>query len=221
MRIKEIKLKTQRLNQMITFYTEQVQLSIIHQTDNSVSFEIGESILTFLATDKMTYPYHFAINIPSHSVLECYHYYKKSLKFEDYVENPSLEIPIYDFSHWKAEALYFFDPDQNIVEFIAREGIQTPLVEKFSSKQLLSVSEMGIVLDDCLESAKELKEKYKIPSFIYSEGSAAFKPIGTDNGLLILVRENRVWYASDFLAKKQFCGVKFESGGEEFEVTFS
>lgn len=221
MNIKEIKLKTRQLAQITAFYSQQLHLSIVEKTEAAVSFQIGNSLLTFLQTEEKTYPYHFALNIPSHSVLECYHFYKKSVDFVANVEDPSLEIPVYDFVNWNAEALYFFDPDFNIVEFIARDGIQTPLLEAFSTKHLLSISEIGIVVDDCVETAKELEAKYKIPSFIHSKGSASFKPIGTDTGLLILVKENRVWYASDFLARKQFCGVLFESKGNEFEINFS
>jgi len=221
MKIKEIKLRTQRLIQVVDFYSQQLHLSIIHQTEEAVSFKVGDSILTFLKSEEVTHPYHFALNIPSHSILECYHYYRKSIDFVANVEDSSLEIPVYDFINWNAKALYFFDPDYNIVEFIARDDIQIPLLGEFTYKQLLSIGEMGIVVDDCLETARELDDKYQIPSFIRSEGNASFNPVGTDTGLFILVKENRVWYASDFLARKQFCGVRFEREGKEFEVAFS
>ena len=218
MRIKEIHLLTPRLEAIKTFYSQQLGLEIIRETQNSITFLSGSNSITFTKTDQKTYPYHFAFNIPSGSVRECYAFFHDKLDFIPNVEDENLQPPVYDFSGWKAEALYFFDPDQNILEFIARNPIEQKLEGTFGFKDVLYISEMGIVNDGCFDYAKGIKEKYGLDDFIRSKGRDDFYAMGDDEGLLILVKNDRIWYATDFPAKKQYSRIVFEHQGKTHEI---
>lgn len=219
MKIKEIQLLTSQLSVLEDFYTQRLYFKITRKNSDSISFQAGNSILTFIQSSTTTEPYHFAFNIPSQSIIECYDCYKDKLKFLDNVENPKIQPPVYDFTDWNAKALYFLDPDNNILEFIAREDIDIPLKSPFTNQNIINISEVGIVVDNALKAANEYKEKYGISTFSRSKGSSSFHPLGNDTGLLILVQEKRIWYTTNFKAKKQFSRIRMEMNGKEFDFS--
>jgi len=65
--------------------------------------------------------------------------------------------PVVAFPDWNALALYFHDPAGSIVEFIAHRDIEGegPTDGAFTPRELLGVSEMGIV-DDKRSTAEAL-----------------------------------------------------------------
>ena len=219
MKIKEIQLLSSQLSVLEDFYTQKLLLKIIKKSPESISFQVGNSILTFIHSSSKTAVYHFAFNIPEHAIPACYHYYKDKLVFLKNIENLNIEPPVYDFINWNAKAIYFLDPDHNILEFIARKGIGISLEKSFTENDIINISEMGIVVDDALETAKDYKEKYGISTFSKSSGSSSFHPLGDDEGLLILVKEKRVWYTTNFKAEKQFSRIRMEMNGKEFDFS--
>lgn len=218
MKIKEIQLRTRNLGAIATFYHQQLGFKIQEESADTISFKSGSNTITFIATDKVTHPYHFAFNIPSGSIRECYEFFKDKLEFIPNIEDESIHPPIYDFVNWKAEALYFYDPDHNILEFTAREPIQCPLNGTFGYHDILYVSEMGIVNDGCMSYAKMIKERYGMEAFSRSVGRDEFYTMGDDEGLLILAKQDRIWYATDFKAEKQASRIIFEHLGKTHEI---
>ncbi len=216
MQLQKIVIHTQSIKKVKEFYYDILEFPIHQEKQGLISFIIGSSILEFLETKNTIFPYHFAFNIPSFSILECYEYYHKKISFLKPIINRFSTI--FDFADWNAKSLYFLDHENNILEFIAREDIHYPLKEKFSSKDILSISEMGIVVDNAIEAGKYFLENYNIPPFIRSEGHEKFKPIGDDFGLLILCKENRNWFPTNIKAKKQFTQITLEIDGNIFEI---
>lgn len=101
-----------------------------------------------------------------------------------------------DFVNWNARSVYFFDAAGNIVELIARSDLHNETAAPFSSKQFLSISEIGLVfLPDEIETrTANLLEQYSLSFFDKQPPFSHFKAVGDDEGLFIVVTEHRAWY---------------------------
>ena len=115
MQIKKLKIFTTKILEQIRFYSEVLNLEVLSQTEDSISFKIGRSILEIEKAPKST-PYHFAINIPSNQENEALAWLINRVDILKYGNNE-----IQTFDAWNAKAIYFYDKDKNIVEFIARK----------------------------------------------------------------------------------------------------
>ena len=138
MNIKELQLFTPNLKAQTKFFTEILELDIAESSDNSVSFQIGHSILKLVDRKAFT-PYHYAITIPANQEKEALQWLKKRVDILKYEEE---EIQYFDF--WDAYAIYFYDADGNIGELIARKNLDNDSDRPFDKNALLEISEIGI-----------------------------------------------------------------------------
>ena len=91
----------------------------------------------------------------------------------------------HDFTGWdSARAIYFRDPEQNVVELLARPD---PRPE-------LSLAEVGLPVHHVPRAVEALAELGVEP---YREAGDEFAPLGDADGLLILVRVGRGWFPYD------------------------
>jgi hypothetical protein len=91
----------------------------------------------------------------------------------------------HEFSAWDgARAVYFRDPEGNVAELIARPE---PLPE-------LALAEVGLPVDDVAAAVAALSEVGIEP---YRPWGGEFAPLGTVDGLLIVVRTGRGWFPYD------------------------
>jgi catechol-2,3-dioxygenase len=89
----------------------------------------------------------------------------------------------HDFSSWGgARAVYFRDPEKNVVELIARP----------EARPELSLAEVGLPVEDVPAAVAALQDQLDLPA--YDEGDESFAPLGDDDGLLIIVRVGRSWF---------------------------
>lgn len=89
----------------------------------------------------------------------------------------------HDFSSWGgARAVYFRDPEQNVVELIARPSARTEL----------TLAEVGLPVHDVSAAAATLERELGLHP--YDDCDESFAPIGDDDGLLIVVRVGRGWF---------------------------
>ena len=71
-----------------------------------------------------------------------------------------LRHTIAQFENWNANAVYFYDNNGNILEFIARHDLQNNQFTPFNSESILNISEIGIVSEAPLELANQLIDKH-------------------------------------------------------------
>jgi hypothetical protein len=89
----------------------------------------------------------------------------------------------HDFSSWGgARAVYFRDPEQNVVELIARPVARAEL----------ALAEVGLPVDDVPAAVAKLERELDLHP--YDDWDENFAPIGDDDGLLIVVRVGRGWF---------------------------
>ncbi len=91
----------------------------------------------------------------------------------------------HDFSGWdRARAVYFRDPEENVVELLAR---QEPRPE-------LALAEVGLPVEDVHAAVATLAELGLEP---YRDWDENFAPLGNADGLLIVVPSGRGWLPYD------------------------
>lgn len=198
MKIKELTLFTNQIAEQRHFYETILGLEIIEDAKNEISFKTGNSILKF-QNKKESKPYHFAFNIPSNQIEGALSWLKERVEIQ---KDGSREI--IDFPAWKANSIYFYDTDKNILEFIARKNLHNTSSNSFSSESILEISEIGIATNNFTEAYNFLTINAKLQKF--SGKKEVFCAIGSETGLFILIDKNRKdWfptndkaYAADF-----------------------
>jgi len=186
-KIDEITLLTNNIQNQKRFYSEVLELEMLVDTLNKLSFKVGKSVLTFEYGQEFK-PSHFAFNIPSNSIKRAHDWLRNRVDILTYEGKP-----IANFKSWNAEAIYFYDTNKNIVEFIARKNLNINSSHKFSSSELLSISEIGLATTDIETIYNTLNEMMEIP--IFGGEFSSFCAAGNDEGLFILVNKNtKTWY---------------------------
>lgn len=204
MLLKEIRLQTNHLSALYNFYKEVLELNTVYPDEKSISITAGKSILIFeeIKVDENPF-YHFAFNIPYNKFEEAFEWMQQKMEFlwlDDY------KGYIANFVNWNAKSFYFLDPAGNILEIIARFDLNDVVEEKFSSMHIRNISEMGLVLsaDNFQNDVDQLLQQYPLPYFDKQPPLPQFKAVGNDEGLFIIVPENRVWFSTKSKESKKF-----------------
>ena len=167
---------------------------------------LGGSRLRFTAGVPSA-PYHLAINIPQNQVRAA----------KDWLERRAsmLSDEIFDFAFWNAEAVYFEDPDGNVLELIARHGLQNDRVGSFGPEMLLGLSEVGLPVAETQLAIEILERTFGLA--VFSGDRDQFTALGDDHGLFIVVRPGRLWLPTERACDENHVHVTIE-GREEAEA---
>ncbi|HMB63120.1 MAG TPA: VOC family protein [Eudoraea sp.] len=213
MYINELSIYCRDLHKQQHFYTEVLGLKMIDKWDDSVTFVIGKSLLRLEPSPDFK-PYHFAINIPSNQISGALQWLRSRV-----VVLKDGDREIQDFTSWNAKALYFYDTDFNIVEFIARRTLQNESESAFSQTSLLEISEIGMPTDDIERVYNAVHHKYGLP--VYSGDFGGFCAIGDEHGLLICIdKYNKLWYPTNDPAYSSDFKLVFTAGGEACKLRY-
>ncbi|KAA9041767.1 hypothetical protein FW778_07045 [Ginsengibacter hankyongi] len=196
MLLKEIRLQTKNLSALYNFYKEVLELKTFYSGEKSIAISAGKSSLIFEETKGDVNPfYHFAFNIPPNKFEEAFEWMKQKVELlwlDDY------KGYIADFVNWHAKSFYFLDPAGNIVELIARFDLNDNVDARFSSNLIRNTSEIGLVYPQksFQHDVEKLLVQYHLPYFDKQPPLPQFKAVGDDEGLFVIVPENRVWFSS-------------------------
>lgn len=216
MKLEHIQIQTNDIQKTATFYTELLELPIIEKHSDSVTIQAGNSILKFIKNPVFDSIYHFAFNIPENKLDEAIQWCKNKVDLI-FIEDQNV---ITNFENWNANAVYFYDNNGNLLEFIARHDLNNAQNERFSSKSILNISEIGIVNKNPLELGKELIAKHNLEFFSKNDNSEVFAALGDDEGLLIMVKPNRNWYPTQTPSESNKTEVVIENKGTQIELKF-
>lgn len=190
MKIKELKLYSRNIEAQARFYAQILGLTPIEQSAEKLVLAIGTSQLIFEYAADAT-PYHFAFNIPSNKEVEALEWCKQ--RVEVLKDGPH---EIQDFDTWNAKAVYFYDADKNIVEFIARKNLNNPSNVAFGIAQLLEVSEIGVPTTDVAAVYNQLNTFFDLK--IFDGGFERFCAAGDEHGLFICINKTvKDWFPTD------------------------
>ncbi len=217
MKILEIEIQTDNIIETEAFYTKTLGFILCNRSKDSISFRTGNSKLTFIKSENIKPKYHFAFNIPNNKLDEAMNWAESKINL---IENEENKV-ISSFDGWNANAIYFHDNNNNILEFISRHDLQNATDKPFDTSIIESISEIGIVSEKPLEIAENLIETNDLYYFTKSTKSESFVALGDDNGLIILVQTNRKWYPTEQKAENHYSKVKIEVNERIKELTIS
>lgn len=208
MKILELELPTNNLEQTERFYRDVLKLKAVDFKSNSVSFSLGHSVLRFIEDKDKNINYHFALNIPKNKTDEALIWISAKL---DPIKNSEGNYRT-DFNDWNAESVYFFDNNKNILEFIARHDLDNASDQPFNENSILSISEVGVVTDEPLVLAEKFVNEEGLFYFEKGPKREDFVVLGDDNGLIVISRLKRNWYPTDQPAELHKLKMKIEIG---------
>jgi catechol-2,3-dioxygenase len=135
--------------------------------------------------------YHVAFNVPENQFAEA----KLWLAARAPLIRDHAGREEFHFAGWKAHAVYCYDPAGNIIELIARHTLSNATDQPFTAASLLEISEIGLAVADVPAMVARLQAE--LGAAVYAgAGSADFTAVGDEHGLLIVVRQGRVWFAT-------------------------
>lgn len=213
MNFSALRLFTNQLLEQKRFYTQTLPFPLREEDQTSFSVQIGKTRLQFVA-DKEAKPIHFAINIPSFKIDAALQWLQERVDIL-----PFAGKAVADFSSWNAEAIYFHDPGQNIVEFIARRNLALPGRDPFNCGQCYSISEVGVGVNDIERIYHQLHAAAELP--IYDGNFDRFCAIGDEEGLFIVVDyAKKNWFPTDEPIFPTAFEVELRQGVREWTIVY-
>uniref|UniRef100_A0A914XXS4 VOC domain-containing protein n=1 Tax=Panagrolaimus superbus TaxID=310955 RepID=A0A914XXS4_9BILA len=195
MKFKIIRLSTKNIHLQRQFYVEKLGLQLLNENKQVFSVKAGKTILEIEEKSdnfiKNGY-YHFCFNIFPSLLEDSAEKFLPSRGIS-LVTNGKDKYTVH--KDWNAKSAYFYDADENILEFIARYNLK----DEFSTndtnfdidKHLINISEIGIAVEDTSNFAETLQQNMEVK--IWRDYGDAFKAIGDENGLILATKLDRPW----------------------------
>jgi catechol 2,3-dioxygenase-like lactoylglutathione lyase family enzyme len=215
MRILEIQLLTPSLEESVEFYCGLLEFEMLQNSDQLLSIQCGDTVITFRPSNGAAALYHFAFEIPHNKFDEAYDWFNERVDLLPITSDSFIA----DFVNWKAKSFYFYDSHGNILECIARFEADTHSKEKFNSRSINYISEIGIVSDKVAETIHQVQLDFNIPVFSRQPAYADFAALGDDQGLFIVASNNRSWYPTETRSRHSLIRIAFEQHGNRYEWT--
>ncbi|RKD86021.1 catechol-2,3-dioxygenase [Mangrovibacterium diazotrophicum] len=213
MKIQELHIYTSRLDEQLKFYQEVLSLPLLESSQTDFKVLVGQSVLWFSYKAKST-PYHLAVNIPPNQVSDALAWLHKRVSI---IQDEGQDI--INFVSWNAKSVYFYDPDHNILEFIARKNLPYKNIDAFDYHSLIRISEIGVPVDDNATFYRQLQQLSDFK--IYDGSMERFCAVGDEEGLFIVVNKHQKrWYPTNDETYSSDFEVKFENLAQSFSVVF-
>ena len=104
MHIQEVTLNTASIPRTKLFYSRTLELEIVNESADAVTFRAGNGLLTFRLTAAGEKPYyHIAFNITNNKFSECFEWINNKVD----ILTTHLGLPIAIYPDWNAESFYF------------------------------------------------------------------------------------------------------------------
>jgi catechol-2,3-dioxygenase len=193
MKILEVRMPTAPLAAQRDFWGGVLGLPLVESDPARFTVRAGYTLLTFTASatppEQDDAPiYHIAFDIPAEDL----HAARSWLADRTEVVARDGESI---FSHppsWKSSAVYFFDADGNLCEFIARRRRRIPSPGAFGPASIAGISEIGLPAASVPDLVEELRTVLGLD--VWLEADEEFATIGGEDGLFIVVAGGRSWW---------------------------
>jgi catechol-2,3-dioxygenase len=213
MKISRLTLYTKNLSGQKTFYGETLGLSLVNESDNTATFLLRNTAVTFCELPGAT-PYHFAVNIPSNTIVQALGWLKDRVEILK-----DQEQEIHDFTAWNAHSVYCYDADNNILELIARNNLGYSPGKAFGTDSLIEISEIGLAVSEISPYYEKLNRFAGLK--LFDGNMQQFSAIGDEYGLFICInRLRKTWYPSGDKAYPSGFELTFTQKNREFDVRF-
>jgi catechol-2,3-dioxygenase len=213
MQIKSLEIATADLAAAKAFYHHLLNFPILDESDRHISFATGLSRLSFVKAAAPAF-YHIAFLIPSNQLTQAF----------DWVHSKTTVLPftqescIADFPNWNAEAFYFHDAAQNILEFIVHYDLEHTSETPFSASAVISICEVGMPVPSVPDACRVFNEQFGIPYYKKGPHLPHFAVMGEEDGLLIVTGIGRGWLPTQRPAEQHPLQVQLTLGAKSIRL---
>lgn len=169
------------------FYVAKLGFPLDGRDFDSFTVRAGWTHLTFRRRVD-SQPIHYALNIPQNQMEPAAWW----LAARTPLVGDSHGVDRFMHKEWHAESVYFRDPEGNLGELIARQGMRPDAFGAFDVHQVIGVSEVGIATDNAYGLGAELRRRCALKP--YKDVNDTFFPVGSPAGMLLLVETGRPWF---------------------------
>lgn len=212
MEIKFLKIFSKNIEAQKEFYKNILEFSYELES-NGFKIKTQENTLSFEKSEKEYY-YHFAFLIPTGSIY----------KAIDFLENKNIFLLPYKgekiIQFDSGRAIYFYDKDENIVEFIERPLVNYPKSNSFSIDQVIKLNEIGLPHINPIKMANTLINKFGINPINRNSFRENFCWVGDHNGVIIVTEEGRNWLPTDRPGITNDFTICYQENGIEYNISF-
>lgn len=216
MKIQQVELLSADLKSTEHFYSNQLQLKLFRKSETALYYIAGSSLLIFILTTTLKPVYHLAFEIPCNQLQQAIHWLSQHIELISSEDNSV----IVDFDNWNAKSVYFYDDNQNILEFIIRFDNDVKSNDTFDASSILNISEVGLVNADVIPFAEELKSICNLQYYDKQPPRENFCALGNAEGLFVISGNERNWFPTNMKAMKYPVYVKFEEKGNFYELNY-
>lgn len=214
MKILKLKIYTRNIESQLKFYRDDLGFTIKNYSEDSFEIQPGYSILKFEYRQDAT-PYHVAFHIPDRQEEEAVKWLDDKRDIQEFNDKK-----IIDFSNWQARSVYFYDEDNNIMEFISRRDFSRPESAIFNAESIVGLAEIGLATENVQQKFEQMKLDCQLLKF---DGDLEkFCAIGEDYGLIITVDKNKKnWFPTEDQAYASDFEMEFEHKDQKYNMIFS
>jgi len=213
MKIESLNIYTSKLEEQLKFFRDLFGLTIQNYTEESFEVVIGYSTLKLIKKAHAT-PYHIAFHIPDKQEEIALDWVKERVAIIKSYNNE-----IVDFSNWDAKSLYFYDKDENILEFISRRELNPPKSAIFSEESILGISEIGLATENIKEKFDILNKHCQLE--VFDGNFEKFCAIGDPHGLIITINKDlKDWFPANDKAYASEFSLKFSHQNKNHHLEF-
>jgi len=215
MKIRKLKLYTNKLELEKTFYSEILGFEIKESNSNAFTLKIGWSDLTFEKTEK-EYKYHYCFLIPSNKLKQAMEWMEKRVQIVD-IENGR---KTQRFESWNADSFYFYDASGNIAEFIVRQELDNEISSDFNISNVLCVNEIGMPTNNVEKSNNELFRNFGTE--FWKGDIKRFGTNGSQEGMFLLPNYEMkdIWFPTKIKIKPEPFDIQIENNGEKYNMEY-
>ncbi len=213
MKIRKLTIYSDSVQDQLRHYRDNLNFSIRNDDEKSFEIVLGYSILKIEQRENAT-PYHIAFHIPDRQEHGALHWLERKTAI---LKNNDQKI--IDFSNWDAKSVYFYDKDQNILEFISRREFSKPQSASFDTSSIIGIAEIGL-------ATKDIKEKYdkmsSVAGLSHFDGDfERFCAVGNPSGLIITInKKEKDWFPTGDKAYSSDFEMEFEHSSKSFNLSF-
>ncbi|AMM19347.1 hypothetical protein AX769_03375 [Frondihabitans sp. PAMC 28766] len=191
MRITHVSLPVRAADEWLAFFSD-VLGAPRARPDASPTVHVGTSTVDFRQDAGQQGDHHLAFAIPEAQLDEAKEWLDRraALLLVDGADEVECSPA------WDAHSVYFDGPDGSVLEFIARRALPHGVPGPFTASDIVDVSEVGMTAPSVPATARDLSTSAGVGPY-GGEPGPTFAPVGTVEGLLILVAEGRTWFPTD------------------------
>lgn len=197
MKISEVTIDVRDSREAADFYGSVLGLPVT-VTPSAATVTAGRTTLVLRENPETEGCHHLAFTIPSNKFAASKRWVSQRAEVMSFRGEDEFEYE----AGWNARSLYFPGPEGSVIEFIIRRDLNNASEGEFTSRDLECISEVGVAVPDVLGTVELLSAEAGIEPYGLTPRDR-FSPVGTIDGLIILVTPDRTWFPADDLLSKQ------------------